>query len=121
MQRIVAIVNPVSGRYGQVEALRQVGRLLGGHGRELEILTTDGVGHATALARERAAGADAVLVVGGDGTVNEVVNGLVGTTTPIVVWGAGPGDLLARELSLPGGPRGGVVKAAGWGRCWRRG
>lgn len=106
MQRVVAIVNPVSGRYGRVEALREVGRLLGGHDRELEVLTTDGVGHATILAQEQAAGADAVLVVGGDGTVNEVVNGLVGTTTPIVVWGAGTENLLARELSLPRGPRG---------------
>jgi len=49
------------------------------------------------------AGTDMVIVHGGDGTINETMQVLVGTSTPLAVWPGGTSNVLARELALPGG------------------
>lgn len=65
------------------------------------ILATDAAGHATELAREAVEqGADLVLVLGGDGTVNEAANGLVFSGIPLGVLPAGTANVLAMELGL---------------------
>jgi diacylglycerol kinase family enzyme len=65
------------------------------------ILPTDAAGHATALAREAVAlGTDLVLVLGGDGTINEAANGLVNSGIPLGVLPAGTANVLAVELRL---------------------
>jgi YegS/Rv2252/BmrU family lipid kinase len=46
---------------------------------------------------------DLVIVHGGDGTVNEAMQVLVGTSTPLAVWPGGTSNVLAREIGLPGG------------------
>lgn len=100
-RRIVAILNPVSGRRNMIPVVRKVGRLVErGHGR-LEIAETAGAGHATELASQVAPDVDAVLVVGGDGTVCEVANGLAGREVPILILRTGTENLLARELMMP--------------------
>ncbi len=59
-------------------------------------------GHATELAKKAASeGYDAVVATGGDGTVNEVVNGLAGSRTALGIIAAGTANLLAGELNLP--------------------
>src|ERR1035437_5062793 len=66
---------------------------------------TEGPGHATALARELAdAGCDLLIVAGGDGTLNEVVNGiLLGSSDPRVgVLPLASGGDFARTLGLAG-------------------
>lgn len=73
---------------------------------ELELVTTNARGHASALAREAVeAGAKTVIAFGGDGTVNEVINGLLaGETSTQVVLGVLPGgttNVLARNLGFP--------------------
>jgi len=65
------------------------------------ILATDAAGHATELAREAVReGADLVLVLGGDGTINEAANGLVCTGVPLGVLPAGTANVLSMELGL---------------------
>ncbi len=62
---------------------------------------TKAPGDAVVIAREAAAaGADLILGVGGDGTLNDIVNGLVHTGVPIVMLPAGTANVLTRELGL---------------------
>jgi len=99
--RVVAIVNPVSGRRGRRGILREVRQWLEREGVEFRVWITSAAGHATTLARRAADEAEAVLIVGGDGTVSEVVNGLGGRDVPILILGAGTENLLARALEMP--------------------
>ena len=81
-RRVLAILNPISGRRGMAVVVREVGCKLEQAGAELVIRETEGPGHATELAQAAAGEVDAVLVVGGDGTVSEVVNGFAAPTPP---------------------------------------
>jgi diacylglycerol kinase family enzyme len=64
-------------------------------------LATDAAGHATELARDAVKqGSDLVLVLGGDGTVNEVANGLAYSGVPLGVLPAGTANVMAMELGL---------------------
>jgi len=65
------------------------------------LLPTSGPGDATALAREAVAdGADLILVLGGDGTINEAVNGMAHSDVPLAIVPAGTANVLAMEIGL---------------------
>jgi diacylglycerol kinase (ATP) len=75
------------------------------------VVFTEHRGHATELARAAsAAGAPLVVAFGGDGTINEVANGLLGTGTPLGIIPRGTGGDFRRTLGLPED----VTKAAAW-------
>ena len=99
--KVLAIVNPVSGRRPARPLIEEVGRILAARGADLHIECTNHQGHATQLAQSAHREFGAILVGGGDGTVSEVINGLCGTTLPLVILGTGTENLLARELSMP--------------------
>lgn len=70
-----------------------------------EIIPTEGPGHATEIAAAAARdGHDAVVAVGGDGTMNEVLNGLAGSDTRMLVVAGGTGNAWARETRMPADP-----------------
>jgi diacylglycerol kinase (ATP) len=73
------------------------------HNVECTIEFTKARGHATELARQSAVEKkfQVVFAVGGDGTVNEVAQGLVGTTTTMGIIPKGSGNGLARHLGIP--------------------
>jgi diacylglycerol kinase (ATP) len=106
---LVLIANPRSGN-GQVgRELPEVERQLQAHNLRYRIVTTDGPGHATRLARESLEGEERFLVaVGGDGTVHEVVNGMIDKDRPVAedavlgVVAAGSGSDFVRTFGLPG-------------------
>ncbi len=65
-------------------------------------VATPGPGSATELARSAARdGAELVLACGGDGTINEVVNGLARSAVPLALLPAGTANIFAHELRLP--------------------
>ncbi|HEX8131512.1 MAG TPA: diacylglycerol kinase family protein, partial [Pyrinomonadaceae bacterium] len=86
---IKLISNPNAGRGGAKRAA-EVARfceLLGVRGVEVETLTTSAPGDATRLAAEAVRdGAREVIVSGGDGTINEALQGLVGTRVRLGIW-----------------------------------
>jgi diacylglycerol kinase family enzyme len=81
-----------------------IARALSG-GAKLEQVLTKRRGHATHVAQGAAhQHADLVVVLGGDGTVNEVVNGLAGSAVPMAALPGGGANILARGLGLPNDP-----------------
>lgn len=72
---------------------------------ELEVRPTQGRGHATELASVAVAqGRDAVIVLGGDGTANEVIQALAHSSTALGLVPGGGANVLARSLGLPAEP-----------------
>src|SRR5437879_4748865 len=96
MRRIVLIVNPFASNV-TAQRLHAVEASLARAGR-LETMLTERPGHAAELADD--AKADAIVVFGGDGSVNEALNGLDGETPFGAVPGGGT-SVFARALGLP--------------------
>ncbi|MDT4896230.1 MAG: hypothetical protein QOH25_1307 [Acidobacteriota bacterium] len=100
----VLISNPNAGRGGQRRA-HEVARFcesLEKRGVEVEAFDTSGPNDAARLAAKVARqGVRDVIVSGGDGTINEALQGLVGTGARMAVWPRGTANVLARELRLP--------------------
>jgi diacylglycerol kinase (ATP) len=103
-RKAVLISNPHAGRGGAHRAL-EVARfceILKGHDVAVEVLNTTGPNDATRLAREAVrSGVREVIASGGDGTINEALQGLVGEDVRLGVWARGTANVLARELQLP--------------------
>jgi YegS/Rv2252/BmrU family lipid kinase len=101
-KHIVFIVNPKSGVERQKEISRAVTAHLDPKLYTHEILNTQYAKHGTELARAAAAkGAYAVVAVGGDGSVNDIAHGLVGTSTILGIIPKGSGNGMARTMGIP--------------------
>lgn len=101
---ITLIANPAASavRAGDVEAVAGALRRVG----PVQVRRTEDSGHATALARETAAGAGGLVVaLGGDGTASEVAAGLLGTDVALAALPGGGTSVFARTLGVGGGPR----------------
>lgn len=107
MVATTVILNPTAGRGAGARLSSKIAESLHSHGLEFELSTTTGPSSATVLAREAAArGCEAVVAVGGDGTVNEVLNGLMAATqdangTALGVVPIGTGNDFAFGAGVP--------------------
>ncbi|HLZ72308.1 MAG TPA: diacylglycerol kinase family protein [Dehalococcoidia bacterium] len=102
---LTVIRNPSARRRLRLSRLAAALEKLERRGWRVECRTTAHIGHATALAALAAQrGSEAVLVCGGDGTINEAVNGLAGSETALAVLPAGTINLWAREVGLSADP-----------------
>jgi len=100
-RRMLIIVNPyattVSDRLRHLVVYALQGRF------EVDAVDTEARGHATELCREAAhEGYDVVVAFGGDGTVNEAANGLLGSATPLSCLPGGSANVFAKMLGIPG-------------------
>jgi YegS/Rv2252/BmrU family lipid kinase len=104
IQDALLIYNPISGRkpkrrFAEIE---QAVRLLKDAGIRTELAATPGPGMAKGIARQAVEQRRGMVIAcGGDGTVNEVVNGLAGSDVPMALLPAGTANILAKELRIP--------------------
>src|ERR1700756_653371 len=107
IRRVALVDNPASGlnssrREATVAAARSA---LENAGIEVQNLTIDGPGSGRVLAREAIArGCDSVIVCGGDGTVHEVIQAVVGTDVALGVVPMGTANALASDLGISRSP-----------------
>ena len=86
---------------GRERALWRAIQLLGARGIPVDAIPTTAPGTATDIVRCAIdGGADLILVAGGDGTINEAVNGMVHSDVPLGILPAGTANVLATELSI---------------------
>ncbi|MEE8276438.1 MAG: diacylglycerol kinase family protein [Alphaproteobacteria bacterium] len=107
-RRLLVIHNPVAGRRRR-QRFQAVLDLLERHGDELSLRATEAPGDAIRLARQIEAGdGDLVVAAGGDGTINEVINGLVAegrpAPLPLAIVPLGTSNVLAAEIGLGRSP-----------------
>jgi diacylglycerol kinase (ATP) len=98
------IYNPTSGRrrHRRFLEVEQAARILNDAGISTELAPTTARASATMIARQAVEHhRGMVIVCGGDGTINEVVNGLAGGQVPMALLPAGTANILAKELGIP--------------------
>jgi diacylglycerol kinase (ATP) len=92
-------------KLGGDRLIRRVLKTLARVGHQATAAPTPGPAAAAGLARDSiAAGADLIAVLGGDGTINEVAEGMVGSRVPLGILPGGTANVLACELGLAGKP-----------------
>ena len=101
-RNLAVIFNPAAGRGGR-RILERTVQELARRDFRIDLCETAARGDAEHLARE-AAGADMVIAAGGDGTLNEVLNGLADRPRPLAVLPIGTANMLATEIGMPATP-----------------
>lgn len=104
LKNIQLIINPHAGRGAGARIGPDIARYLAHHGFECEARITNDRGHAIELAREAARDSvDCVAIAGGDGSIHEVVNGLMqaGGKMPLAVLPVGTGNDFAKMFGSP--------------------
>jgi YegS/Rv2252/BmrU family lipid kinase len=101
MRSAVIVYNPAAGRFPVKPFIKSAVEELESAGWQVEAAATQSGPHTVDLARQAAAEKkDAVFAVGGDGTIGNVVNGLIGTDTALGVLPAGTANVWSMELGL---------------------
>lgn len=102
VKKIRFIINPISGIKQKKRIERLISRYLKDKPIKYEIIYTKEKGHAIALAQEAVSlNYNAVIAVGGDGSINEIARGLLNSSTALGIIKAGSGNGLARTLKIP--------------------
>lgn len=101
-EKILFIINPEAGKGTGRKVLPQISRILSGHSNHTEIVQTETAGHATELVRLYSRDFKRICVAGGDGTLNEIVNGLDGENSENIlgVIPIGSGNDFARTAGM---------------------
>lgn len=105
MSRFHFIFNPVAGNGLSQKAFAQMEDLLRAQSIDYSVANSEYAGHAPDLARAAlAAGHDCIVAVGGDGTVREVAEAMIGSSIPLGVLPCGTGNDLVKSLHIPSDP-----------------
>ncbi len=100
-RRALIVANPIAGRGQGRKAAHELERGLRERGISAELYFTEKAGDAFSHLRSLDQGVELVVSVGGDGTLREVLDGLVDPTTPVGVLPFGTANVLSKELGLP--------------------
>ncbi len=108
MSKYCLIVNPIAGKGATLKAIPEIESILNSLNVEYDIILTEYRGHAIALAEEAGSnGYTSVVAVGGDGTANEVINGLMQAanagklTSSLAVFPVGRGNDFSYGMGVP--------------------
>lgn len=100
--RTLIVMNPAAGQTDTERVLRLLAGAFAVRGASFDVAHTAGPGDAQRMAREAVAhGYRAVVAVGGDGTVGEVITGLAGTDVPLGIIPKGTANQVASNLGIP--------------------
>jgi diacylglycerol kinase (ATP) len=100
--KLLFVVNPIAGNGAPLEAIPLIEQYCTEHNIHYEIRKTEYKGHGTILARNSIPLAyQGIVAVGGDGTILEVANGLIGSPVPLGILPMGTGNDLSRALNIP--------------------
>ena len=101
-RKLTLVINPNSGTLSKKGIENWLPARFEHLGYQVDVRHTSGPGDATRIAADCARRGDyAVVACGGDGTINEVASGLIGTETAMGILPAGSGNGLARHLGIP--------------------
>lgn len=114
-ERVLIILNPVAGHKAAQKALFPLVKRLCAQDSTVIVHTTRAHGEAAQVARETGAGCDRIIVLGGDGTLSEVLGGLVraGAKVPVGYVPTGTTNDLAHALHLPAKAKDAIEVASG--------
>lgn len=107
MGMYIFIVNPVAGNGRSKRIFKRLEKSERYKDLEATVHKTTGEGHAEVIAKELVASAipvTGIIVIGGDGTLHETINGLDGSTIPISFIPGGSGNDFARGVGIKGSP-----------------
>lgn len=101
-KKILFIINPISGVYGKEGIPEKIKQYIDYIKYDYAIRNTEYAGHATEIAKQAVAeGYKVVVAVGGDGSINEVAQALMGTSTALGIIPYGSGNGMAGHLQIP--------------------
>ena len=101
-ERALAIVNPVAGNGAGDQVASRIAREFRDQGMRVDVIQTPAPDEAARLAREAAAdGYGVIIAAGGDGTANEIANGIAGSGAALALYPIGSGNDFARALGYP--------------------
>jgi diacylglycerol kinase (ATP) len=104
VRKATLISNPKTGRYAsrRLRPIQELASNLESLGVAVDLKLTSAPGDAAAIAARAARnGSSDIIVAGGDGTINEAIQGLAGTRARLAIIPRGTANVLARELGLP--------------------
>ena len=100
--KVLIICNPISGGGRAARLAGKLRELLEGSGHGVDLFLTSAAGEARHRASQAGSDIDRIVAVGGDGTLNEVLNGLEDPSRiPLTQLATGTANLLAHDLNLP--------------------
>ena len=101
-ERALAIVNPVAGNGAGARIASRIAAEFRDQGMRVDVIQTPAPDEAARLAREGAAdGYRVIIAAGGDGTANEIANGIAGSGAALALYPIGSGNDFARALGYP--------------------
>lgn len=104
--QIAVIFNPTAGGSRHKRRIVKLRQQLQTYGHELRLMETTGPGDATRLSRIAINdGCDLILAVGGDGTINEVIQGMAGSKVPLAMYPAGTTNVWCKQVGMPVNPQ----------------
>jgi len=100
LKTVPVILNPISGRGIGLKVLPRIEEGLRALGFEPEVMQTENAGEAKQFAAQTPDDCPYIVTLGGDGTLNEVINGVVPRDIPVAVFPTGTGNVFCKEIGL---------------------